>query len=60
MVLSLPIQERRAFIKKHNLEAEAIERETEQSAGSSNNRTYEGAAINKYAELTQNNQMDGR
>ena len=60
MIWSLPIQERRAFIRKHNIETDAIERESELSTRSDSNRTYEGSTINKYAELTQNNQMDGR
>lgn len=59
MIMSLPIQERRAMIRRHNIETEAIERDVENS-NSSDSRKYEGEMINKYAQLEQSNQKGGR
>ena len=58
MIMTLPIQERRAMIRKHNLETEAIEREYEKNT-SSDVRKYEGESINEFARLEQNNQRSG-
>ena len=46
MFMSMPIQERRAFIHKHNQEQEMLEKRYEQNNGS-DVRTYEGESINK-------------
>ena len=53
MILRLPIQERRAFIRKHNMEADAAEREMNQSKGGSTQH-LEGSAINEFARRSQN------
>ena len=55
MYMSLPIQERRAFIHKHNQEQEALEQRYERSTKNSENRTYEGESINTFAKLEQSN-----
>jgi hypothetical protein len=59
MIMTLPIQERRAMIRKHNLETEAIERDIAQSNGNSNNRHLEGEGINDFARLTQQDPLGG-
>ena len=59
MVMKLPIQERRAFIHKHNLESEALERDIAQSTGNPNNMHLEGEAINRFARLTQQDPLGG-
>ena len=59
MVMSLPIQERRALIHKHNVESEHIERDIEQSEKDGSVRTVEGSAINRYAEISQNDILGG-
>lgn len=59
MLMRLPIQERRAFIRMHNRDSEAIEREIDEATGSTD-RTYGSEMINRFAELEQNNQMGGR
>lgn len=53
MVMNIPIQERRAFIRKHNMEADAAEREMSQSKGGSTQH-LEGSAINDFARRSQN------
>lgn len=53
MIMKLPIQDRRTFIKKHNLEQESIEKEYEKTSGD-NVRTYEGESLNTFAKLSQN------
>lgn len=58
MIMTLPIQERRAMIRKHNIETEAIEKEYEGNT-SSDIRKFEGELINDYARLEQNNQRSG-
>lgn len=60
MIYSLPIQERRAFISKHNREADREEQEFKKQSGDANVRTFEGEAINTYAGLSQSNQNGGR
>lgn len=52
MIMKLPIQERRAFIHKHNMEQEVIEREYTNST-QGNMRTYEGETINTFAKMEQ-------
>ena len=52
MIMKLPIQERRAFIYKHNMEQEQIEKEHNNS-NNDNSRTYEGETLNAYAKLEQ-------
>jgi len=59
MIQRLPMQERRALIRKHNLESEQIEREIQQSQGDSSNVHLEGAAINEFARRSQNDPMGG-
>jgi hypothetical protein len=60
MIMTLPIQERRAMIRKHNMEQDEMERQFESDTGSgSDTRKYEGELINDYARLEQNNQRSG-
>jgi hypothetical protein len=59
MIMSLPIQERRAFIHKHNMEADAIEREINKGE-TGGIRTYEGESINTFAQLEQSNKRGGK
>ena len=59
MARTLPIQERRAMIHKHNLDSERIEREIEGTGGDSTNHHLEGEAINRFAEITQNDPLGG-
>lgn len=54
MVMKLPIQERRAMIRKHNMEQDAIEKEYASST-EKNQRTYEGESINTFARMEQAN-----
>lgn len=53
MIMKLPIQERRAFIHKHNMEQDVIEREHNNSI-QGNTRTYEGESLNTFAMMEQN------
>ena len=53
MIMSLPIQDRRAIINKHNMEQDAINREYE-SHNNGNTRTYEGESLNTFARMEQN------
>ena len=57
MIMSLPIQDRRAMINKHNMEQEMINKEYER--GDSNVRTYQGESLNTFAKLEQNNSKRG-
>lgn len=58
MIMKMPIQERRAFIHKHNMEQDHIEREyNNQNRG--NTRTYEGESINTFAKLEQDKTKRG-
>lgn len=59
MYMSMPIQERRAFIHKHNQEQETIERRHEQN-NNGDTRTYEGESINTFAKLEQTNGRFGQ
>lgn len=52
MIMKLPIQDRRAFIYKHNMEQDAISREFDKTQG--NVRTYEGESLNTFARMEQN------
>jgi hypothetical protein len=52
MIMSLPIQDRKAMINKHNMEQEAASREYENNNG--NIRTYEGESLNTFARMDQN------
>ena len=58
MIMKLPIQERRALIHKHNVESDNIERNIERSDNGGKS-TIEGAAINAFAERSQNDAMGG-
>lgn len=53
MIMKLPIQERRGFIQRHNMEQDVIEREYN-SQGQGNTRTYEGESLNAFARMEQN------
>ena len=53
MIMSLPIQDRRAMINKHNMEQDAINKELEASS-QGNTRTYEGESLNTFARMEQN------
>ena len=58
MIMRLPIQDRRALIRKHNIEQEIINNEIE-GTGSMSNRTYEGEAINTFAKMEQSTMRKG-
>lgn len=58
MIMKMPIQDRRALIRKHNIEQEELNKELE--GGSNGNiRTFEGESINTYAKLEQSNRKGG-
>lgn len=59
MIMRLPIQDRRMFIHKHNMEQDAINREIEGNKGDGTTRTYEGEAINTFARMEQSNKQKG-
>lgn len=48
--MSMPIQDRKYFIQRHNLENKM---ENEANSMKSNERTYSGEMINSFAELEQ-------
>lgn len=54
MIMSLPIQDRRAMIHKHNMEQDAINMAAEQRMNGGTN-TYEGESINTFAQMEQSN-----
>ena len=54
MYMSLPIQERRAFIHKHKQEQEELNNKYNSPEGS-NVRKYEGESINTFAKMEQSN-----
>ena len=58
MIMHLPIQDRRALIHKHNIEQDMVNREVE-GQNSSNNRTYQGEALNTFARMEQSNLKRG-
>ena len=53
MIMRLPIQERRAMVRKHNLDSERIEREYEKDTGEGASHHLEGEAINEFAKRNQ-------
>ena len=56
MYMKMPIDERREFINRHNMEQmSAMEKNTTDK----NTRTYEGEAINKFAKISQNDMKRG-
>lgn len=57
MIMSLPIQDRRYFIQKHNAEQDAL---SSQNSNKGNVRTYEGSAINAFAKNEQNNRKNSK
>ena len=59
MIMRLPIQERRALVHKHNLDAESVEREVESGGRNGDVQRFEGESINRYAEKAQNNPLGG-
>lgn len=59
MIMRLPIQERRMMIRRYNMDADAIEKNSEGAHGA-DTRRFEGELINDYARLEQNNQKGGR
>ena len=54
MIMSLPIQDRRAMIHKHNMEQDTINMAAEQRMNGGTN-TYEGESINTFAQMEQSN-----
>jgi hypothetical protein len=58
MIMKLPIQERRMFIYKHNMEQDMIEKE-HNSLTQGTTRTYEGESLNTFAMMEQNNLKRG-
>ena len=59
MIMKLPIQDRRAFIQKHNREQEMINNEIEGNKSSNGSRFYEGESINTFARMEQSNKRKG-
>lgn len=59
MIMRLPIQDRRALIRKHNAEQDEIAREAAGTGGSSGWQVG-GEGINAYAELEQANARNQR
>lgn len=59
MIMKLPIQDRRALIRKHNMEQEEIKKEYEKGSNE-NVRTYEGEMINTFAQMEQSNNLTKR
>lgn len=53
MFMKMPIQDRRAFIARHNMEQDAANRE--HGRGGDSTRTYEGDAVNTFAKMEQSN-----
>lgn len=60
MIMKMPIQERRNFIHKHNIEQDAINREIDNDGMGGNTRTYEGESINEFARMEQSNKSTQR
>ena len=58
MIMSLPMQERRAMIHKHNLDSDAVEREINGSTDTTNHH-LEGRAINEFARRNQTDPLGG-
>ena len=54
MIMSLPIQERRAMVRMHNLDSERIEAEYKRDTGEGGGQHLEGEAINEFARRNQN------
>ena len=54
MIMKLPIQDRRAFIHKHNREQDEINRDIDRSEGK-DMQSVQGEAINAYAKIEQSN-----
>lgn len=59
MIMRLPIQDRRAFIQRHNVEEAQLDREIN-GGKDSNTRKYEGESLNTFARIEQNNKGGGR
>lgn len=60
MIMKLPIQDRRTLIHKHNMDQEEANKEHNSLNGDSNNRYYEGDAINTFARMEQSNYKGGQ
>ena len=58
MIMKLPIQDRRAFIHKHNMEEERINNISNEN-NNSNVRNYAGESINTFARMEQSNLRRG-
>lgn len=58
VVMGLPIQERREYIRLHNMEQEKYEN-AHKPKDNENVRSYEGQSINEFAKLTQTNSKRG-
>jgi hypothetical protein len=56
MYMRMPIDERREFIHRHNMEQMEI---SNNSKPNGNERTYEGEAINKFAQMSQSDKKRG-
>lgn len=61
MFMRMPIQDRRAFIRRHNAEIAEENKNMDAIAngGGKNNTSFEGEAINAYAKLEQGNRKGG-
>ena len=59
MIMNLPIQDRRALIRKHNIEQDEIKKEYERENGGGDSMHIEGDSVNTYARLEQSNQRGG-
>ena len=58
MIMSMPIQERRAMIHRHNVEQDSINKRIEAETGGPT-MSYDGEAINRFAQMEQSNRRGG-
>lgn len=57
MIMSLPIQDRRDFIRRHNAEQEALKKEYNSNGGQN---TIGGEQLNEFARMEQSNRHGGK
>lgn len=58
MIMSMPIQDRRAMIHRHNVEQDTINKRIEAETGGPT-MSYDGEAINRFARIEQTNRRGG-
>lgn len=57
MIMSLPIQDRRDFIRRHNAEQDALKKEYDSNGG---HNTIGGEQLNEFARMEQGNRHGGK